>query len=94
MKKKLAVVGMIVMLMVVGLIGCSAQERARSLGGSYTIELPANQKLVSITWKENDLWYLTRPMTEEEVAETYQFKEDSTYGIMEGTVTIVESKTE
>lgn len=38
-----------------------------------TLELPANQKLVMITWKDDSLWYLTKPMTEEDVAETYTF---------------------
>lgn len=36
------------------------------------------------------IWYLTRPMHEDETAETYEFKQDSSYGVFEGTVTIVE----
>lgn len=93
MKKKIGVV-LIVVLMLLSLVGCTAQQRAKKYGGSYTIELPVNEKLSMITWKDSDLWYVTKPMTDEDVAETYKFQEDSTWGILEGVITIVESKTE
>jgi hypothetical protein len=72
------------------LSGC--QWAAKNLGGDYTVELKEGQKLVNVTWKESELWYFTKPMTEDDVAETYTFQEDSTMGVLEGTVTIVESK--
>lgn len=71
----------------------SKQSRVKNLGGSMTITLEPNQKLEEITWKNGDLWYLTKPMTDDDVAETHTFQESSMYGIFEGTVTIVESKT-
>ena len=40
------------------------------------------------------LWYLTRPMREEEEPETHTFQQSSEFGILEGTVTVVESKEE
>ena len=70
--------------------GC--QWTAKKLGGNYTLDLPAGQKLVNITWKDSDLWYLTKPMTDDDVAETYTFQEDSKMGVLEGTVTVVEHK--
>lgn len=73
------------------LVGCS-QIGAKSFGGSYTIELQQGEKLMNVTWKDNELWYLTKTMTDSDVAETYKFKEDSTFGVLEGTVTIKESK--
>ena len=45
-----------------------------------------------ITWKDNSLWYLTRPMTNEDIAETHTFQQQSNFGVFEGTVTIIESK--
>ena len=54
------------------------------------MELPACQKLVNASWKDSSLWYLTRPFREGEVAETYSYKEDSSYGVLNGTVTIRE----
>ena len=44
------------------------------------------------TWKESGLWYLTRPMRENEKAEIFIFQEDSQYGIMEGKVIFIETK--
>ena len=57
-----------------------------------TIELEPNEKLEMITWKEESLWYLTRPMREDEEAETHVYKQSSEFGVFEGTVTIVETK--
>lgn len=73
------------------LTGC--QGVTKNLGGSMTLELEPNQKLEEITWKDDDsLWYLTRPMREDEVAETHTFQQSSEFGIFEGTVTIIEKK--
>ena len=45
-----------------------------------------------ITWKDDSLWYLTRPMRADEFAETHVFEQSSAWGIFEGTVTIIESQ--
>lgn len=72
--------------------GC--QGAARNLGGEVTIELPPNEKLEVITWKEDSLWYLTRPMREDEEAEIHIYKQSSEWGVFEGTVMIIETKTD
>ena len=72
------------------LTGCTEQEMAKNYGGTMTITLEAGQKLEEITWKDDHLWYLTRPMKEGEVAEIHTFQEDSSYGIFEGIVIIEE----
>lgn len=89
------------------LAGCDGTPlAARKFGGTTKIDLPVNQKLVNVTWKDNDnsppsLWILTRPMRKagdttrsaslfDDFAETYTFKEKSTFGVIEGTVIIVE----
>lgn len=72
-------------------IGCTKNSIARNWGGSTSLTLPAGQKLVMITWKEGDsLWYLYRPMRANEQAETYTFQESSSFGLMQGTVSIAE----
>lgn len=83
----------IVLLVVIGL-GCSCTQniRAKHWGGKATEVLPSGQKLVTVTWKDADLWILTRPMKSGESAETYNFKESSTWGVLNGTVTIIESE--
>jgi uncharacterized lipoprotein YehR (DUF1307 family) len=82
----------IIIITSIMLIGCTSNERAKHFGGSMTIKLDRGQKLVDVTWKESSLWYMTKPMREGDEAETYSFKEDSSYGIMQGTVIFVETK--
>lgn len=72
--------------------GCTENVRTKVYGGTMTINLPKGQKFINVTWKEAEMWYLYRPMTSNEVAETYTFKEKSSFGVYEGTVIFVESK--
>ena len=70
---------------------CTEQEMAYSFGGDTTITLNPGEKLEMITWKDGgSLWYLTRPMREDEEPETHVFNQSSSYGVFEGTVTIIE----
>jgi len=43
-----------------------------------------------VTWKEQEIWYLTRPRTAGEEPITWTFKEKSDLGIQEGTVILQE----
>lgn len=74
------------------MVGCTANERARQWGGVGNFDLPKGQKLVTITWKGANIWYMARQMRSNEVAEVYEFCEKSTFGIVEGKVIIKESK--
>jgi len=84
----------ILLTLVLSAAGCTQQQRARHFGGTATHDLAAGRKLVNITWKgeEGNLWLLTKPMGPTDVAETYEFAESSSYGILEGTVVIREKK--
>lgn len=84
-------------VIVVGLVGfsflsCTEQQQAKNFGGSMTVKIQTGHKLVTATWKNNDLWYLTRPMRIGESAEEYKFKEKSNFGLMEGTVVFKETE--
>jgi hypothetical protein len=72
--------------------GCTENERAKMYGGTAKINLDKGQKLVNATWKDTNLWYLTKPMTENDVAETYVFQEESNYGLVQGKVIFIETK--
>lgn len=87
MKKSLLIIIMIVCCVFTG-----CHNTTRSFGDSMTVELEPGQKLEEITWKDNDLWILSRPMREDEQAETHTFHEDSEWGVFEGTVTVVEKE--
>lgn len=89
-KKKILAMLIICYIGANSLTGCN--WAAKHIGGEANIELPAGQKLVEATWKDDSLWCLTRPMREDEEPETWTLQEDSNYGVLEGTVTIKESK--
>jgi hypothetical protein len=87
MKKVILAIGVIAMLG-----SCTENNRVKNWGGEGTIKLPKGRKLVNVTWKETQIWYLTRPMSSTDVAETYQFHEESSWGMIEGTYNIIETK--
>lgn len=91
MKKK--ILHIIVTTAIVGTIitGCQ-QSMTKKLGGNMTLELEPNQKLEEITWKDDSLWYLTRPMRNDEKAETHIFQQSTDFGVFEGTIAVIESK--
>ena len=74
------------------LASCTANSRTRNFGGSMTIHLPAGQELMEATWKDNNLFYLTRPMSQDYVPVTKTFQEQSSWGVMESTVLFVETR--
>ncbi len=81
---------LLIMLLVISSLGCTKRSRARKFGGTETIKLDANKKLVTATWKGDEFWYLTRPAAAGEESVTYTFQEDSKLGIIEGTIIIQE----
>lgn len=87
MKKLFLSIGIIVMLG-----SCTENNRVKNWGGDGTLTLPKGQKLINVTWKESQIWYLTRPMTPQDSCQIYTFHESSSWGVMEGTYTIVEVK--
>ena len=90
MKKRVVIALTAISMVVMSLTGC--QSVTKNYGGEMTVNLEPNQKLEEITWKDDSLWSLTRPMTDEDVAETHIFRQQKDFGVFEGTVTIVESK--
>jgi hypothetical protein len=88
MKNKFLFLGLGLILMA----SCTENQLAKGWGGTATVELPVGEKLIEATWKDEQLWYLTRPMREDESPETFKFQEKSSYGVVEGTVIFKESK--
>ena len=74
------------------LCSCTEQIRTHTYGGDMTINLPAGQELMSATWEDNNLFYLTRPMSPDYVPVTKVFHESSSYGVIESTVYFKESR--
>jgi hypothetical protein len=91
-KMKKFILIFIVAIVLVSLSSCTEQIRTRELGGQMTIELPKGQELMMVTWKDNDLFYLTRPMSPDYVPVTKTFQESASWGVLESTVYFKESR--
>ncbi len=78
--KRIVVLIMSILLSLALLSGCTEQSVTKNFGGSMTLELAPNQKLEMITWKDDSLWYLTRPMTEDDIPEIHTFQQSSEFG--------------
>ncbi len=83
---------LVCLFLILPFVSCTEQQRAKEYGGESIVNLPKGEKLMIVTWKGSDLWYLHRPMKEGDTAETYYFQESSTWGILEGKITINEQK--
>jgi hypothetical protein len=70
------------------LSSCTENQQARRWGGTETIELETNQRLVNATWKDTDLWLLTK--TDSTRPTVYEFIEKSNWGVMNGKIKIKE----
>ena len=68
------------------------QSITRTMGGTTKIELEPGEKLVEVTWKGDDIWYLVEPMDSDYVPKTKTFKESSRIGVLEGKVIFYEKK--
>lgn len=92
------VLSTITMIAIVFAIGFSVVKMfssnmfAKTFGGTITVTLKPNTKLVQATWKESNLWYLTRPMRKGESAEHSTLHEQSTMGMLQGQVIFIESE--
>lgn len=86
------IIAAIVSAMIVACL-CSCENlMTRNFGGSKEIKLEKGQRLVEITFKDNDLWILTEPMDSDYMPKTKIFYEDSNFGVMQGKITIVEQR--
>jgi hypothetical protein len=74
------------------MVGCTDKTMTRNFGSSYEVRLEKGQRLVEITWKNEDLWILTEPMDTDYQPQTKTFYEDSSWGLYEGKITIIESR--
>ncbi|WP_196607102.1 hypothetical protein [Pectinatus frisingensis] len=89
--KKIMIIGLLAAVILTS--GC--QFITRKVGGTTTIDLPAGEKLepYTVQWESSsDLWYLTRPMGDNEEPTSYNFHESSDLGELQGTVIFVEHK--
>lgn len=73
-----------------GLAYVTRHWRARHFGGKIDVELQVGRKLVNATWKDGNLWYLTRPARPGETPEVLIFQEDGIVDAARGAVSFHE----
>jgi hypothetical protein len=73
-----------ILMLVLTLISCTENSRARHWGGTENISLPENRIFVNATWKETSLWILSK----DTIDNKYYFNEKSSFGLIEGTIII------
>lgn len=78
----------VALVLTLSLVGCTDNDRARNYGGTSTINLKPGARVVNVTWKDVDLWILTKQDTTKPTS--YSFKEKSSLGILEGEIIINE----
>lgn len=71
---------------------CTENQRAKTFGGEMTIQVPCDNVVFDVTWKGEDLWYATQPPRPDWRPERKTFIEASSFGVIEGKVTLVESR--
>ena len=91
MKKMYGLLGFLFVMILIS-SSCTDNSRARLWGGDMTVNVPTDQKVVNVIWKDSDMWILTRPMNESDKPETFSFSEKSTFGMLQGTITLKESR--
>lgn len=91
MKKKLLSIALVAGLLST-LFSCTENSRARRLGDTMIIDLPKGEKLLTVTWANSNLFYLTEPMDSVYTPKTKTFKEKSRFGALEATIIFRESK--
>ena len=74
------------------LLACTDNQRTKVFGGDMTIPVPCDQVVFDVTWKGEDLWYATQPAGQGWRPEKKVFTEYSSYGLVQGRVTLVESR--
>lgn len=84
MKKSIVLIALIAILF----SSCTDNQRAKNFGGKSVVTLQPNQRVVNVTWKQDDMWILYKVDTTKPYQ--YTFKESSSWGILEGEVTIKE----
>lgn len=63
---------------------CTENEMVKQFGGTMEIQMQPNEKLINITWKNDQMWVLTH----DTLTNKKFFREHSKFGIMQGCVII------
>lgn len=77
-------IGLLLLTILILGSGCTENSRARQFGGKQEIQTKPNEVLINITWKDNDMWVLTK----DTLTGIQYFRESSSWGVWEGEIVI------
>lgn len=84
MKKNKLFLMVVTVITILTFLSCTDNQRARKFGGKEEIQLKPNEVLINITWKESNMWVLTKDTT----TNIKYFRENSNWGVWEGEIII------
>lgn len=73
-------------------ISCTANQRARSFGGTMEIKVRPGYKVTMATWKNDNLFYMIEKMDSSYVPTEKILLEDASWGVLEAEVKFIESR--
>lgn len=74
------------------LSSCTENQRARTFGGTATINVEKGKKVMMATWKDEDLFYMVEDMEPDYVPHNKELIESSSFGVIESKVVFKESR--
>jgi len=81
---------MAICLITIVIMSCTQNQRAKQWGGTAYYSIPADKEFVFATWKESDLWIVTKPREVGHEPKVYTMTEESSWGVLQGGVIITE----
>ena len=82
----------ILAVIALALSSCTENQRARTFGGTATINVEKGKKVMMATWKDEDLFYMVEDMEPDYVPHNKELIESSNFGVIESKVVFKESR--
>lgn len=82
----------ILAVIALSLSSCTENQRARTFGGTATINVEKGKKVMMATWKGDDLFYMVEDMEPDYVPHNKELIEFSNFGVIESKVVFKESR--
>ena len=90
--KKIIISIVIAISILFGASSCTENQRARTFGGTSTIQVEKGKKVMMATWKGEDLFYMVEDMEDDYVPHNKELIESSSWGVIESKVIFKESR--
>lgn len=86
--KKIILIAMVALMAA----SCTEQQLTRDFGGTMTINVEPNKRVMMATWKNSDLFYMVEDMPTDYEPHDKVLIESSSFGIMESKIIFHETR--